>query len=313
MSHSFAPQSIRKKLKSIKTKFSLSDIQNEAKVQNGTANGIEVKSDESVNELVRVNGHSGKETNGSKEHKEHKDTKDPKKSKKSKVTFNMNGNGENNNSRQNGHTDEYLKKKAPDVQNTERNTTAKQLPEKSQEPNKVQSRKGKEKEVILNGIANGAANGMVNGITNSPSTSPKQQRASKVAESTPDPKDPKETKDPKDPKELKEQPKEPKKKEPEPDDSKRTSTIISIDTVSTFVDPKTVFRSWSANELQLQRQVIEKYNSGAKLWTKDGLIVMENKIGIRNPVVLPSFVGKGEKFEKQQGFAVPSPPPFPSC
>ncbi|KAI1377977.1 hypothetical protein F4677DRAFT_31862 [Hypoxylon crocopeplum] len=99
-----------------------------------------------------------------------------------------------------------------------------------------------------------------------------------------------------------------KAKEPEPETvaanaSKDLDRADSIMTVSTIVDARTVFRAWSEGELKLQREVIEKYEAGARLWTKAGLAAMEEKIKTRNPIALAAFAGEGQTFEKQAGLA----------
>ncbi|OTA95249.1 hypothetical protein M434DRAFT_29118 [Hypoxylon sp. CO27-5] len=79
------------------------------------------------------------------------------------------------------------------------------------------------------------------------------------------------------------------------------SRMASFGTSSTFVDTKTAFRLWSDAELHFQREVIEKYETGGKLWTKKSLLEIEEKIGSENPVKIPAFVGKGYVFEKEPG------------
>lgn len=104
---------------------------------------------------------------------------------------------------------------------------------------------------------------------------------------------------------------EPKGKEPVQEEEEITITnghaspaeSVTTSTVSTFVDPSTVFRAWQDDELQLQREVIEKYQTGAKLWTKEELVNIEKKINTVNPILLQSYVGPNQKFERQVGCA----------
>ncbi|KAI1413361.1 hypothetical protein F5Y13DRAFT_29208 [Hypoxylon sp. FL1857] len=72
-------------------------------------------------------------------------------------------------------------------------------------------------------------------------------------------------------------------------------------TNSTFIDARTAFRLWPDSELKLQRQVIEKYETGSRLWTKEELIAIEEKITTENPIKLRAFVGKDHVFEKEIG------------
>lgn len=74
---------------------------------------------------------------------------------------------------------------------------------------------------------------------------------------------------------------------------------------SSFVDQKTVFRTWSEKELDSQRRVIEKYESGKKLWTKDSLRSVEHQIKNENPVMISPYVGKGRPFDREKGFETP--------
>lgn len=76
----------------------------------------------------------------------------------------------------------------------------------------------------------------------------------------------------------------------------------SIDSsTGSIVDANTVFRKWPDEELALQREVIEKYEAGKKLWTKESLLEMERKIADANPVHLDAYAGAGQDFEKQEG------------
>ncbi|KAI1385824.1 uncharacterized protein F4822DRAFT_445708 [Hypoxylon trugodes] len=70
---------------------------------------------------------------------------------------------------------------------------------------------------------------------------------------------------------------------------------------SDAVGHKSIFRAWPDEELQLQRQVIEKYEAGEKLWTKEDLVAIERQITEENPVKIPAFVGDSEVYEKQKG------------
>ncbi|KAI1770177.1 hypothetical protein F4818DRAFT_446472 [Hypoxylon cercidicola] len=82
----------------------------------------------------------------------------------------------------------------------------------------------------------------------------------------------------------------------------------SIDSsTGSIVDANTVFRRWPDAELALQREVIEKYEAGKKLWTKESLVEMERRIADANPVRLDAYAGEGEDFEKQEGSG---PPPY---
>ncbi|KAI1139149.1 hypothetical protein F5Y05DRAFT_339932 [Hypoxylon sp. FL0543] len=79
-------------------------------------------------------------------------------------------------------------------------------------------------------------------------------------------------------------------------------TAPSAKTENTFVDSRTTFRAWSDKELKFQCQVINKYDFGGKLWTKEALIALEDKIEGNNSVVkIPAFVGEEYVFEKEQG------------
>ncbi|KAI0116219.1 hypothetical protein F4776DRAFT_673707 [Hypoxylon sp. NC0597] len=86
-----------------------------------------------------------------------------------------------------------------------------------------------------------------------------------------------------------------------PDAASTTPRITSFETSSTFVDARTAFRVWPDAELSFQRQVIEKYETGSKLWTKEGLRDIEEKIASENPVKIPAFAGKDYVFEKELG------------
>ncbi|KAI1100889.1 hypothetical protein F4804DRAFT_335790 [Jackrogersella minutella] len=81
----------------------------------------------------------------------------------------------------------------------------------------------------------------------------------------------------------------------------RASLTGSATTGDSFVDPRTVLRTWTDTELNLQCEVIEKYVAGTKLWTREGMLAIENNIKSKNPVVLSAYVGEDEKFEKQKG------------
>ncbi|KAI0838376.1 hypothetical protein F5Y06DRAFT_267967 [Hypoxylon sp. FL0890] len=80
------------------------------------------------------------------------------------------------------------------------------------------------------------------------------------------------------------------------------TSASSIKTVNTFIDARSAFRAWSDKELKRQRQVIEKYETESKLWTKEELIAIEGKIKKQNPVVkIPAYVGEDHVFEKEKG------------
>ncbi|KAI1654346.1 hypothetical protein F4813DRAFT_399067 [Daldinia decipiens] len=56
-----------------------------------------------------------------------------------------------------------------------------------------------------------------------------------------------------------------------------------------------IFKRWSDEEIKLQREVIEKYEAGVRLWTKEKLLDMENMIAGRGGIVRTSlYAGSGD-------------------
>ncbi|KAI2606736.1 hypothetical protein GGR54DRAFT_406730 [Hypoxylon sp. NC1633] len=80
-----------------------------------------------------------------------------------------------------------------------------------------------------------------------------------------------------------------------------STTETSTTAGSNFVDAKMVFRSWPDDELAQQRDVVAKYETGAKLWTKEQLAAIEDQIEKQNPITLHGYVGKDEIFERAEG------------
>ncbi|KAI1456029.1 hypothetical protein F4805DRAFT_468279 [Annulohypoxylon moriforme] len=61
------------------------------------------------------------------------------------------------------------------------------------------------------------------------------------------------------------------------------------------------FKEWSDDHLELQRRVIENYNNGDKLWTKEGLLRIEDQIqGDGIFVRIPGYVGDGQSVQKEK-------------
>lgn len=92
--------------------------------------------------------------------------------------------------------------------------------------------------------------------------------------------------------------------------STRTNSFSDSSIVSgtgSIVDGNTVFRKWPDSELVLQREVMEKYAAGRKLWTRESLIEIERRISDENPVRLEAYAGPDEVFEKQPGSDAPPP------
>ncbi|KAI1768435.1 hypothetical protein GGR53DRAFT_462402 [Hypoxylon sp. FL1150] len=84
----------------------------------------------------------------------------------------------------------------------------------------------------------------------------------------------------------------------------RTDPFTDASTASgpgSVVEANTVFRKWPDEELALQRQVMENYAAGRKLWTREMLLEMEYRIAQDNPVRLEAYAGEDGEFEKQPG------------
>ncbi|KAI0381434.1 hypothetical protein F5Y04DRAFT_81979 [Hypomontagnella monticulosa] len=81
-----------------------------------------------------------------------------------------------------------------------------------------------------------------------------------------------------------------------------TSTLASTPANALIsMDPWRVFRRWPDSELKLQRNVIEKYEAGRRLWTQEQLHDIEEALDGGDRVQLKAYVGKSEDFEKQKG------------
>ncbi|KAL7619508.1 hypothetical protein AAE478_010048 [Parahypoxylon ruwenzoriense] len=76
--------------------------------------------------------------------------------------------------------------------------------------------------------------------------------------------------------------------------------------IEKYVDPRSIYRQWSDEELSLQRRAITRYEAGDRLWTKEGLLAIEEQINFTDdvrPVTLPAFVGESYKFERELGLS----------
>ncbi|KAK6953501.1 hypothetical protein Daesc_005806 [Daldinia eschscholtzii] len=72
---------------------------------------------------------------------------------------------------------------------------------------------------------------------------------------------------------------------------------------SNFHEPRSIYKRWPDEDLRLQREVIEKYESGVKLWTKQKLLAMEEMLaGASDRVHTSVYAGQGTfQFEKERG------------
>ncbi|KAI0886829.1 uncharacterized protein GGS22DRAFT_118217 [Annulohypoxylon maeteangense] len=71
---------------------------------------------------------------------------------------------------------------------------------------------------------------------------------------------------------------------------------------SSYKDPvnRAKFKAWPDYHLERQRRVIEKYNRGDKLWTKEALIRIEDQIkGDDINVRINGYVGEGQSVQKE--------------
>ncbi|KAI0121896.1 hypothetical protein F4814DRAFT_445846 [Daldinia grandis] len=70
------------------------------------------------------------------------------------------------------------------------------------------------------------------------------------------------------------------------------SVISGVDKLAEAVPQLPIFRKWPDDELELQREVIEKYEAGVRLWTKESLLNMEEMITGLGGVVRTSLYGR---------------------
>ncbi|KAI2635682.1 hypothetical protein GGS26DRAFT_550136 [Hypomontagnella submonticulosa] len=85
------------------------------------------------------------------------------------------------------------------------------------------------------------------------------------------------------------------------DDSGASTPASTSATPIISVDPGMVFRRWSDAELKLQRDVIEQYEAGRRLWTQEQLKRIEDGLNDDDNVQMEAYVGKSERFEQQKG------------
>ncbi|KAF3059638.1 hypothetical protein GL218_04859 [Daldinia childiae] len=70
--------------------------------------------------------------------------------------------------------------------------------------------------------------------------------------------------------------------------------MSSTDILAKAVPQLPIFKRWSDEELKLQREVIEKYEAGVRLWTKEKLLGIENMIAGNGGIVRTSlYAGRG--------------------
>ncbi|KAI2780094.1 hypothetical protein F4815DRAFT_159459 [Daldinia loculata] len=71
--------------------------------------------------------------------------------------------------------------------------------------------------------------------------------------------------------------------------------MSNIDELAKAVPQLPIFKKWPDEELKLQREVIEKYEAGVRLWTKEKLLGMENMItGLGSKVCTSLYAGSGD-------------------
>ncbi|KAI1464909.1 uncharacterized protein F4812DRAFT_462232 [Daldinia caldariorum] len=80
--------------------------------------------------------------------------------------------------------------------------------------------------------------------------------------------------------------------------------MVSPDRLCTNFQHAIMPRKWPDEELELQREVIKKYEAGVRLWTKEELLAMEDMAtGLGGKVCTPLYAGQGEyTVEKEKGY-----------